>query len=287
MTRALFTIAAVAVLTPRLVLAQAGDEQARARALFDLGREHANAGRFAEAAHAYEQSYELFSHPGTLVNFADALEDAGMRAAALERWNELIERFGAVISDQARTTAHERIAELERGLARVTVTTTPPGAAVLCDGREVGTAPLGEPLILEPGAHVIGAQLEGHRDVQQEVVLQSGGNSPVAFVLEPLAGDVEPTPPSTPDVAVSGAPPEVIEAPDASDAQVITDLEPQETNTGGSVDQDDRGRERRGFWRGPWPWIVLGVLVAAGLGVGLGVGLTEDETPADITWEIR
>ncbi len=306
------------LLAPLAARAQTDEEQARARALFEMGEEHYRAERFAEAARAFEQSYEIYGHPGTLVNLAGALEDAGQRVEALERWNELLERFGAVISDEARERARSRVEALERSLASVSITSAPPGATLLCDGRELGRAPLDAPLVVEPGDHVIEARLEGHQDLRREVFLRAGANSPLTLTLQPIereperparatlivesategatitvdAGAPEPLPlerelePGAHQlrIAAAGYEPQSrrVELPEGGEVRLAVTLVPRETGEDGQ-ETDEEGR---GFWRGPWPWIIGGVvLVGAGLGLGLGLGLQEEDP--HVTWRLR
>lgn len=290
--------------------------QARARELFNQGIAATRDGRHADAVIAYRGSYEAFPHPGTLVNLATAQEAAGRFVDALASWHELLERFVAVISADARSQALQRIAELERSVARVSVTSEPPGATLLRDGRELGLSPGDDPVALDPGEVVFEARLEGYEDVRTTVTLTSGENEPV--VLRLAATAPEPAPPPTlvvessvegATVAVDDNPPALapvtmalepgvhrvtvvapghepqtsdVDVPETGEMHLTVDLEAS------SGEEEASGGEGRGFWRGPWPYVIGGVLLTgAALGLGLGLGLDDDTIDPHLELRLR
>ena len=315
-----FTVFLLLIVVPPTAWAQSQAEQERARELFERGLEASREGRNGEAVRAYRESFDLFPRPGTLVNLASSQEASGRLVDALTSWNELLERFVAVISAEARTQAQDRIAELERSVAHVAVESQPAGALLLRDGRELGTSPLGEELVLDAGEVVFEARLEGYDDSRTTVRLRAGANPPVVLTLEP-EDDAAPAPPvvrptliveSLTDgatVTLDDRPPLPapmrtaiepgdhrvrVEAPgfEAESRDVMMPESDEEVHlsidlapVGGRVSDDDDDDE--GFWHGPWPWIIGGVILAgAGLGIGLGVGLNQTE-PVDPDLSMR
>ena len=99
--------------------------------------------------------------------------------------------------DKAGYTAWSRWITLESGkgqaldvaLARATgqvlVTTTPPGADVLVDGKARGAAPL-TVRDLDPGGHVVEARAQGHAARTQAVRLSAGETATVSLTLARL-----------------------------------------------------------------------------------------------------
>ena len=72
------------------------------------------------------------------------------------------------------------------------------GAEVLVDDEIVGTAPLGEPLVLDPGPHVVIGRHPDHGTVRLEVTLASDTREAVSLVLTSPVGPGPgpgPTPP--------------------------------------------------------------------------------------------
>ncbi|NMC70736.1 MAG: PEGA domain-containing protein [Myxococcales bacterium] len=294
-----------------LPAAQAQTEtEIEAQRLFDAGVAALTAGDAAGAAEAFARSHALFPHPGTLKNLAASLEAAGRPADAWQAWNELLERYGSVISETARTEALERRSDLDRRLARVTVTTQPPGAKLEVDGRTVGTTPLAAPVRLEPGEHVFTARLEGRETATAATNLAAGDNPPVALELPlpsaPLGTLLveSPTPGAT--ASIDGGTPETlplsceleagehevrVEAPGhvarvervridpAEPARQVIELEPESPETPDDVVP--------GFWDGPWPWVIGGVL-AAGLAGGITAAvLLAPGEPVEGDWRVR
>jgi hypothetical protein len=199
MAKGVFALLLV-ILYSGMGLAQSEDEQALARQHFSAGVAATEAGENERAAQFFQQSYDLFAHPGTLANLAAAYDQSNQRGAAYRAWNELVNRFGSVISAATRRQAQRRMAVLDSQLAAVVVTTDPPGAEVSVDGQRVGTTPFDGPLHLDPGQRVFSATLAGHRDQRAEQRLNAGPiNDAVALVLVPTAAGAavpEPTPSS-------------------------------------------------------------------------------------------
>ena len=238
----------------------AGSDEATARALFEQGMIASRTGDFASAARALEASYVLFAHPGTLLNLAVFQEAAGHRAAAYRSWSELLSRFNAVISADARQRARTRIAVLENELAAVQVTSQPEGATIVIDGNEVGTTPMSNPLRLEPGQHVFEARLEGHQDVRVVRMIGREGDNDIGLSLvqhtggTPPTGDDQPTEAGAENGTPSGdeSPVEAtltVESPTEGAMVIIDDGEPQPAPVSINVEQGEHrvGVEAAGF----------------------------------------
>lgn len=302
-------VALAACLAPCEAAAQT-EVELEAQRLFEAGVAALTAGDAAGAAEAFAQSHALYPHPGTLKNLAASLEAASRPVEAWEAWNELLERYGSVVSEAARAEARARAAALDERLARVVVTTEPPGAKLEVDGRSVGTTPLATPVRLEPGDHSFTARLEGRETATRAVTLAPGDNPPVELDLPLPAAPLgtllveSPTPGAT--VAIDGGAAEAlplsceleagehevrVEAPGhaariervridpAAPARLVFELNPEPAET--------TGDDGPGFWNGPWPWVIGGVL-AAGLAGGITAAvLLAPGEPAEGDWRVR
>ncbi|WP_437894175.1 PEGA domain-containing protein [Sorangium sp. So ce124] len=71
-------------------------------------------------------------------------------------------------------------------LAAVWVETEPEGAEVTVDGAVLGWTPLALPVFLEPGQHVIGAELNGYRAARETIMATAGQTLGVTLPLEPV-----------------------------------------------------------------------------------------------------
>jgi hypothetical protein len=171
---------------------ESDEDQAGARALFEQGVAAAQRRDYAAAVEAFERSYELYSHPGTLINLAQYQDELGRRAAAYRSWRELIERFDTVISARSLRQARERVATLEAELATVWIAVSPVGASVQVDGGEVWPTPMSEPIRLAPGPHEFVGRRAGYQDAAVARELQAGVNPDVALTLAPVGTEPEP-----------------------------------------------------------------------------------------------
>jgi hypothetical protein len=214
-------------------------DEATARRLFDEGLAAARAGDHEAAANAFERSFELFPHPGTLLNVALYQDAAGRRADAVRSFTALLERYGSEVSPETRARVLARLEEIERdGPSPV-----PPG--------EPGSPPASPPAV-------------------GEGLARSDGEA------EP-SPDVHPAPPSSAELEET--------VPLAGGEDPVRVDEAATTDTGS--DEQEPPARRRGFWRGPWPWVIAGVVVL-GAAVGLTAGLwPEEQTGTVIPMEIR
>ncbi|WP_437853196.1 PEGA domain-containing protein [Sorangium sp. So ce363] len=71
-------------------------------------------------------------------------------------------------------------------LAAVWVETEPEGAEVTVDGAVLGWTPLALPVFLEPGQHVIGAQLNGYMAARETIMATAGHTLRVTLQLAPV-----------------------------------------------------------------------------------------------------
>jgi hypothetical protein len=302
---------------PSPARAQAVDAATQAQRLFGQGEIAAERGDYAGAIVAFEASYDLFPRPHTLRNIALYQHEAGRFVDAARSWNLLLERYGPDISHETREVAEERLAQLELLVARVPLSVPLDGAVVLLDGREIGTGPFQQDVVVELGTHVFEARCDGYEAARSSALLRAGRNPPVSLVPQPL--------PETPSVLrieseTEGALVSIDDAP-AVPIPVIRNVPPgehrlrveapghlAETRT---VTVPRAGRvvasfnlapltpdpigppppppvEEAGFWDGPWPWVIGGILVLGAAGATAGVLLwPEDEPDSLFTLRVR
>ncbi|MBN1771632.1 MAG: PEGA domain-containing protein [Deltaproteobacteria bacterium] len=286
------------------------DAEVEAQRLFESGVAASTAGDAAGAAEAFERSHALFPHPGTLKNLAASLETAGRAAESWRAWNELLDRYGAVISEAARAEAQARAAALDQRLARVVVTSNPAGAQLEVDDRPAGTASPDAPLRLEPGEHRFTARLEGREAATRTANLAAGDNPPLAFELPFAVASFGTLRVESPTAGATAT----IDGGSAEALPLSCELEAGEhevrLEAPGHLARVERvliepgtpvrlelevetatpttpGGEGGGFWDGPWPWVIGGVL-AAGLAGGITAGvLLAPGEPVAGDWRVR
>jgi hypothetical protein len=150
---------------------------AAAQALYDEARRLMQAGSYAEACPKFKESYELEPGGGTLLNLADCYDKAGRPSLS---WTTFKEALVAAQRDRRTDRidfANQRIASLERRLARLTVSVAgaarAPSLSVTVDGAQLGEAAWGVALPVDPGRHVVRAEAPGKRPFERLVDLPS------------------------------------------------------------------------------------------------------------------
>jgi hypothetical protein len=184
------------------------------------------------------------------LNLGDCYVRLGKTASAWTILGEA-ETIAERVQDQsAAELAHRRRAELEPGLARLTidvpVAARAEGLEVLRDGKPVIAAAWGMAVPVDPGAHVVEARAPGKKPRRHEVVLKPDGDRQT-LTLAALEAE-----PSSAMSAIAPAPAPILAAP-SDDATAAT------AATSGS------GQRTLG-------WVLGGVgLVGAGVGTALAL----------------
>lgn len=242
MARSFAAVCAVSVLL--LSLPAAADEPNTADALFDRGVEHMEAKRFEKACPLFAESYRLDPQPGALFTLAECEALREHLASAVARYEEYLTLFAklppakkATQGDRERR-ARTQVKTLQPLLPQLTLE-LPPSApwttVVTLDGAAVAPAALGGAMPVDPGEHVLTAQVPGGPVVTTRVTIEKGEKKPIVLEI------TDAPPPPTPSVSL----PAKAEAPRAPDEQAS-------------------GK----------PWAIAGGFALATVGLGVGVGLT-------------
>lgn len=174
--------------------AQPEDRRAAAQALFEQGKALIEAGNFKAACPKLADSQRLDPGIGTSLWLADCYENNGQTASAWAQFKEAA-AAAARAKDPREKVARQRAVDLERKLAKLTISIAPSnhGVSVKRDGVDVGPSELGNPLPVDPGTHEVVASAVGYQTWRRviEVAPQSTNASVVIPVLErdPTAND--------------------------------------------------------------------------------------------------
>jgi tetratricopeptide (TPR) repeat protein len=199
--------AVAALLAPLLLLlcvrataAQTTEDEARVRAreLFDQGLAAFEAGDFPRARDAFQESFELRANATVLYNLANTQRVLGEYPASLASFRGYLELRGDRIEPETLARVQTWVDEMLGKVARITVD-APEGAVVSLDGRDVGTAPLAEPLVLTCEEHVLAATLPDHEPARETIRPAAGEQRAVRLAPEPVA--IAPPPPVPPTIA--------------------------------------------------------------------------------------
>jgi hypothetical protein len=261
----LVALAPVTLTGPSFAQSAAEDPTtAMARARFKEGVDFYDKGEFEQARAAFLQAYALKKHPAVLLNLAWSCLKSG-HALEAERYFKQFLVEGKDITDKQRSDASDGLAQTHAKLGRIEVV-APAGTEVTIDGEKVGTAPLGEPVSVEAGAHTVKLHTtDGTTDTESVSVL--GGEKATARFSRPAgappaaAAAPPPTsaPPPPPPESEPAAPPATAEPP-AEPAPEPAQKEPAPAHAGKSFVPDNMA-----------PVYVGGVLTLAGAGVAIGM----------------
>lgn len=168
------------------------DVEEDARAQFDRGMELYDAGQCEEAAIAFERAYELKPSYKILYNSAQAENECGNYARALEVYRRYLDEGGDEISTERIAQVRTEIERLETLVGALVVNCDEAGAVVMVDGRRVGETPLAGPVTVRLGEREVVVKLDG-REIHREVVRVAGGEQ-VEIRVAAAGGEPEPEP---------------------------------------------------------------------------------------------
>lgn len=168
-------LAAAPVLAQEVAPAAHEGRVREAREHFRAASEHYRAGRFREALRGFELAERLLPSPELSFNIARAHEQLGEIEAAVEHYERYVAARGEasdVGSVQARIAAlrgsleQRPVRAMEAAALRIDAE---PGAEIKLDGSLVGVAPIDRIVWVEPGKHVLEAELSGHAPYRGEI----------------------------------------------------------------------------------------------------------------------
>jgi tetratricopeptide (TPR) repeat protein len=127
----------------------------QARGLLRQGNEKLEQGLYLEALGLFERANALFPSPKLEFNIAQTLNELGRFVEALERYERFVRDVKASEAPDLYRVAQEQIFKLSGRVGRIEVQASQAGAVVTLDGLRIGDTPLGTPVRVVPGAHVV------------------------------------------------------------------------------------------------------------------------------------
>jgi hypothetical protein len=198
---------------PVAAIAQSSAEDpvtAMARARFKEGVEFYDKGQYEQSRAAFLQAYALKKHPAVLLNLAWSCLKSG-HALDAEKYFKQFLAEGKDATDKQRADATDGVNQSRGKIGRIEVV-APPGTEITIDGDRAGSAPLSDPVAVEPGAHTITFKGTDTSTDTQSVSVLGGEKATVRFArragTEPLPatpdhGTPAPTPPTPPPADTS------------------------------------------------------------------------------------
>lgn len=172
---------------------------AEAAELFKQGRAALEAKDYATACTKLAESNRLERAVGTLISLAQCFEGQSKLAAARQHWQEAADLADATADRLQRgPIAREKVAELDKKVARLTIVRAPDAPAstsVKRDDVALTSASFGSALPVDVGRHVLVASAEGFEPKTFEIELAAGESKEI--VIGPGAA-LPPPPPGAP-----------------------------------------------------------------------------------------
>ena len=218
----------------------AGDNQAkgRAQALLSEGTTAYGHGDYATALDKFTAAYKIFPSPKLWFNIGQANRDLGRPVEAVEAFD----RFLTDAEDAPTETlaeARRSAAELKTRLGQIKVTCMTDGAEITVDGKQVGSAPLGNMIWTTPGRHQVAAQQPGFSPAIEDVTAVAGKAVVVNLDLRPI------------DLRAANQPADA--APGQLNGEAAGSAQP----------------EHKPLYRRAWFWVAIGAVVGAGAAVAV------------------
>jgi hypothetical protein len=268
-------------ITANPVLAQSASEDpttAMARARFKEGVEFYDKAQYEQARAAFVQAYALKKHPAVLLNLAWSCLKSGHALEAEKYFRQFLTE-GKDITEKQRADANDGLNQSRGKIGRIEVV-APAGTEVTIDGDRAGTAPLGDPLPVEPGAHTLTFKGPDSATETQSVTVLGGEKTVARFgrgTSSPASGP--PSPPPAPPAsteatsAASNPPPE--EAPHPHERPATKEAPPS------------HGKDLLSPPANLTPVIIGGVLTVAGVGVAVAMSIFKSsaQNQANLTAE--
>jgi hypothetical protein len=208
--------------------AQAAEDTAAARVLFDEARRLAADGDFAAACPKFEESQRLEPGVGTQFNLADCWERTGRTASAWALFLEVANKTRLAGQTEREKVARDRAEALKGRLSTLTVTVPSPvpGLEIRRGDVAVGAAQIGVATPVDPGAHVIHATAPGFEPWTGRIEVAGEGAAetievPALHRAASEAPPAEPAPPAVPTASTSSLSTQPAEPDDAYQSRVL------------------------------------------------------------------
>ncbi len=179
----------------------------RARARFQEGVDAFDKGQYENARLSFMEAYALKKHPAVLMNLAQSCLRAGHPGEAARFFQQYL-REATQAAPAQRAEAEKGLAEARAKAGRIEVT-APAGMEILsASGERLGTAPLPEPLDVEPGQVVLkGRNSDGTFETVtvsvhagQRATARFGASAAIPVPVPVPVPSTTPAPPTTPEV---------------------------------------------------------------------------------------
>lgn len=214
-----------------------------------------------EALEEFRRAYQLARTPRIQAQIGAAEQALGRWVDAELHVAEALSATTDIWIVKNRPTLEQALVAIRAHLGTLDIIATPPGAEIRIDGREIGRAPLAEPLRVPAGSIVVELRAPGHHPVTRTVLVAAEQLTRETLTLQASTGTGSAR-------GSAGAPVISTTLPAAGPSlQAPANATPDGNPTPASPSVDD-GKRQRGSWRRPLAWtFAAGAIAFAGGGV--------------------
>jgi hypothetical protein len=145
--------------------------RAEAKKHFDRATELNQDGQVAEAVIELKRAYELSPHHTVLYNLGQAYITLAKPVEAVAALQRYLDEGGKAIKPSRRAEVEQEIVRQKTRIATLEIRGLPDSSRVRVNGVDVGKAPLGEPILVGIGDHVVSATAEGYDPAEVRVTV--------------------------------------------------------------------------------------------------------------------
>jgi hypothetical protein len=164
----------------------------KSKEYFERGIILYKAGDYKGALENFLTSYDLRPHPKLKYNIGLCYLKLGYTAKALNEWQGFISKEKYDIEPEIADTLSEIMATVVVTVGKLFVNVDVDGAAVTVDGESFGESPLGRPVFVEPGKHVVTVTGPGGAGREKSVTLGVGETREIHVALADGPEKMEP-----------------------------------------------------------------------------------------------
>lgn len=169
---------------PQTSAAPTPDAVARARKLFDEGLAHVKKKEWKEAEPLFAEALSLNPTYDVAANLGHVRDKLGKTREAAELLDLAVRTWPLSAKTRAqRDLSVKRLDELKGLLATIAVEVNPIGATISVNGRDMGHAPLGHDVFVDPGPVTVEATLAGYVPAKQTLTATKGARSELRLTL--------------------------------------------------------------------------------------------------------
>jgi len=141
--------------------------------------------QYERALVSYQKALELTGNVQVYYAIAAAEEKLGKQTDALLHYRKVAVQV--TDNPQLVELATGRLAALSQDVGLFTATIDPAGAELAIDGTSIGTSPMPEPVVLQPGTYSLQISADGYQPLEVKLEIEAGSESERTFKLEPIA----------------------------------------------------------------------------------------------------